>query len=173
MPISIYLAEAILHSSQFVSKDQSSLVLERMPTSLSNLSYSNTTQCFHFIGLTEPCWWSWLQYDSFSKNPHIFLWTLQEQFQVVFVITDKSVMFSQFYHVLQQLPQDWVYAEFTMTNKNPNKQTTVLPKLYILLHQEAKFSRAQLQPLKEWLTHSYLHERLCKETKASWHLSHI
>lgn len=166
MPISIYLAEAILHSSQLVSKDQSSLVLERMPTSLSNLSCSNTTRFFHFIGFTEPCWWSWLQYEPFSKKTHILLWTLQKQFQVVFLIRDKAVMFWEYYHLLQQLPWGWVYAEFTMTNKIPNKQTTVLTKLHILLHQGAKFSKAQLQPFKEWLTHSYLHERSCKETKA-------
>lgn len=126
MPISIYLAEAILHSSQLVSKDQSSLVLERMPTSLSNLSCSNTTRFFHFIGFTEPCWWSWLQYEPFSKKPHILLWTLQKQFQVVFLIRDKAVMFWEYYHLLQQLPWGWVYAEFTMTNKIPNKQTTWL-----------------------------------------------
>lgn len=148
MPISIYLAEAILHSSQLVSKDQSSLVLDWMPTSLSNLSCPNTTWCFHFIGLREPCWWSWLLYQPFSKNPHTFLWTLQEQFQVVFVIMDKAVTFWEYYHLLQQLPQDWVYAEFTMTNKNTNKQTPVLPKLYILLHQGQNSAKHSSSPSK-------------------------
>lgn len=48
MPISIYLVEAILHISQLVSKDQSSPILERMPTSFSNVSRPNTTQIFPF-----------------------------------------------------------------------------------------------------------------------------
>lgn len=54
MPISIYLAEAISHSSQYPSKDQSSLILERMPTILCNRSCPITTLPFFF----PPFYWA-------------------------------------------------------------------------------------------------------------------
>lgn len=46
--ISIYLAEAVLHCSQLASRDQSSLILEGMPASRSNLTFPHSTQTFPF-----------------------------------------------------------------------------------------------------------------------------
>lgn len=73
MPISIYLAEAILHSSQLVSKDQSSLILERMPTSLTNLSHPNTTQIFPFYWAHRKLMMIFITVIAFQKKPHFSL----------------------------------------------------------------------------------------------------
>lgn len=172
MPISIYLAEAILHSSQLVSKDQSSLVLERMPTSLSNLSCSNTTRFFHFIGFTEPCWWSWLQYEPFSKTPTSFSGLCRSSFKQYFLSGIKLSCFESIITFCNSSHgTEFMQNSQWQIKTQTNKQLSWLSCTFYFTKGQNSAKHSSSPSKSGW--HSYLHERSCRNKSQLTSQSHL